>query len=80
MNEDELDEWELIRLKGKLIAEQEWDSGGPSGGGIVSVYEFKGKYFVDNDAGMFEYDTREKAMLQVPKNESTVSMWESDEE
>jgi hypothetical protein len=29
---------------------------------------------------MFEYDTREKAMLQVPENESTVSMWESEEE
>ena len=80
INEDELDEEELIRYKGKLIAEQEWDSGGPAGGGVVSVYECKGKYFVDNDAGMFEYDTREKAMLQVPENESTVSMWESEEE
>ena len=80
INEDELDEWELIRYKGKLIAEQEWDSGGQAGGGVVSVYEFKGKYHVDTDAGMFEYDTREEAMLQVPENEATVSMWESDEE
>ena len=72
--EEEEDEWGKIRNEGDLIAEQEWDSGGPgAGAGVVSVYKFEGKYYVDTDAGMFEYETEEEAMLQIPENEATVS-------
>ena len=72
--EEEEDEWEKIRNEGDLIAEQEWDSGGPgAGAGVVSVYEFEGKYYVDHDAGIDEYETKEEALSQIPENEATVS-------
>ena len=72
--EEEEDEWGKIRNEGDLIAEQEWDSGGPgAGAGVVSVYEFEGKYYVDHDAGIDEYETKEEALLQIPENEATVS-------
>ena len=57
-----------------LIAEQEWDSGGPgAGAGVDYIYEFEGKYYVYHDAGIDEYETKEEALLQIPENEATVS-------
>ena len=60
------DEWELIRSNGEIIAEQDWDSGGPGiGAGTVTLYHYKDKYYVEHDAGIDEYQSKEKAMKQL---------------
>ena len=60
------DEWELIRSNGEIIAEQDWDSGGPGiGAGVVTLYHYKDKYYVEHDAGIDEYKSKEEAMKQL---------------
>jgi len=60
------DEWELIRNKGEIIAKQDWDSGAPGiGAGVVTLYKFNNKYFVEHEAGIDEYSSKEEAMKQL---------------
>lgn len=43
---------ERIRDEGEVVAEQEWDSGGPgAGAGVSRVIFFKGRYWGEHDAG-----------------------------
>jgi hypothetical protein len=47
-----------LKEDGELLAELNWDSGGPgAGAGVVCMYGHNGKFYVSHDAGVDEYDT-----------------------
>jgi hypothetical protein len=58
---------ELVRERGKKVAVQCWDSGGPgAGAGEVCVYEFGGFYFAENDVEWYgPYEELQEAIAAV---------------
>jgi hypothetical protein len=75
--------FEKILEEGKDVAWQEWDSGSPgAGAGKVSIRNYKGNFYVVNDAGISgpyssKKDALNKSGVQVV-NESTVVIWDAD--
>ena len=68
-----------LREHGTVVAEMEWDSGGPgAGAGIVRVYQLGPTYHVVHDAGTDEY-TSERAAIRASgtrrRDPSIKSVW-----
>ena len=46
--------YDLVREEGRVVAQHDWDSGGPgAGAGSVVIYLFRGLFFGDDDTGCF---------------------------
>lgn len=79
-SENEEDFFEEILNRGKEVAFQDWDSGGPGiGAGRVSVLLFEGAFYVSHDAGLdgpFPSITQAISSGGIMDiNESTVAIW-----
>ena len=79
-DEDEGDLWEAIRENGRLVARQEWDSGGPgAGAGTVDVYFYRDAFYSDNDVepyGPFNtFDQAADAVSLFHINTATTRIW-----
>jgi hypothetical protein len=84
-NERYDDEWiedvdDMIRSEGRLVGQQEWDSGGPgAGAGTVDVYQFRGVYVCYDDVnayGPFEAFADAAAAVDLfTKTEATTRIW-----
>ena len=82
-HEDEDDELDDVISSGREVAYQDWDSAGPgAGAGRVSVYLYKGGYFVLHDAGLDGPLPTLASALESGGidrvNEATVEIWDED--
>jgi hypothetical protein len=78
--DDDEDQWEAIRERGRLVGCQAWDSGGPgAGAGTVDVYLYRGAFYADNDVeayGPFEtFLEAANAVSLFHINAATTSIW-----
>jgi hypothetical protein len=72
-----------IMEKGTEVAYQDWDSGGPgAGAGRLSVYRYRGQFYVFHDAGMMgPYATLRRAAMEggiERVNDATTAIWRAD--
>ncbi|MEO5740201.1 MAG: hypothetical protein ABIS29_06370 [Vicinamibacterales bacterium] len=76
------EDFNAILEDGEVVFYQDWDSGGPgAGAGRVSVYRFRGLFYVDHDAGMEgPYATKEEAVQEngaATIGDATETIWDS---
>ena len=79
-DDEDADPWENIRENGRLVGQQDWDSGGPgAGAGSVCVYFYHDAFYSDDDVGGYgPYGTFLEAASPVGLfrvNAATMNIW-----